>query len=152
MPKTIHRLLLLCLSCGVSLSVLAGCAAKSTYVQAIGTWSTEPVLCKTQASVEDSRSVTGAIWDSWQNRIQRTLQPAIQLTVYRDASYLLEVAGVKYEGQAHLTSLFGEGLAVKTAIGSVEAEGRIRIVEGQKMVIESDFHELGTELTLHRMP
>ena len=84
--------------------------------------------------------------------MSRSMKPNVQLTVYADASYRVEVAGMEYQGQAQLSSLFGEGLAIKTRIGQVEAQGRIRIIEGKKMIIESETENLGTELTLHRMP
>ena len=84
--------------------------------------------------------------------MQQSLKPVIHLTVYKDASYLLEIAGVTYEGQAQLASLLGEGIVVKTSIGSVETQGRIRIIKGETMVIEPESDELGTELTLHRVP
>ncbi|OUU22528.1 MAG: hypothetical protein CBC13_07680 [Planctomycetia bacterium TMED53] len=152
MPTLIKRLLLLSASSVLVISSLVGCAAQSTYVQAIGTWSSEPVVQDSSETVGNSRSVTESVWNSWRNKVQQTLKPAIHLTVYKDASYLLEVAGVTYEGQVYLASLLGEGIVVKTSIGSVEAQGRIRIIKGETMVIESESDELGTELTLHRVP
>ena len=129
MPTLIKRLLLLSASSVLEISSLVGCAAQSTYVQAIGTWSSEPVVQDSSETVGNSRSVTESVWNSWRNKVQQTLKPAIHLTVYKDASYLLEVAGVTYEGQVYLASLLGEGIVVKTSIGSVEAQGRIRIIK-----------------------
>ena len=121
-------------------------------MQAIGTWSSEPVVQESSETVGNPRSVTELVWNSWRNKVQQSLKPAIHLTVYKDASYLLEIAGVTYEGQVHLTSLLGEGIVVKTSIGSVETEGRIRIIKGETMVIAPESDDLGTELTLHRVP
>ncbi|MBA4685205.1 MAG: hypothetical protein H2076_09480 [Planctomycetes bacterium] len=140
MPTRTRRFLILFLLGVMATSALAGCAAQSTYVQAIGSWSTE------------SPVVTQSGWAFWKNRMSRSMKPNVQLTVYADASYRVEVAGMEYQGQAQLSSLFGEGLAIKTRIGQVEAQGRIRIIEGKKMIIESETENLGTELTLHRMP
>ncbi|MGB1662407.1 MAG: hypothetical protein ACPHJW_09755 [Planctomycetota bacterium] len=152
MPTRIRRFLILFLLGATATSALAGCAAQSTYVQAIGTWSSEPVVQESSETVGNPRSVTESVWNSWRNKVQQSLKPVIHLTVYKDASYLLEIAGVTYEGQAHLASLFGEGIVVKTSIGSVETQGRIRIIKGETMVIEPESDELGTELTLHRVP
>ncbi|NCF55990.1 MAG: hypothetical protein GWP41_06950, partial [Planctomycetia bacterium] len=52
-----------------------------------------------------------------------------------------------------LTAIFGDGLGVKTQIGQVEARGRIQVVDRDQMVIKGQISDqLGTELTLHRVP
>ena len=150
MPTPTRRFLILFLL-GAMATCSGRCAAQSTYVQAIGTWSSEPVVQESRETVGDSRSVTESVWNS-RNKVQQSLKPVIHLTVYKDASYLLEIAGVTYEGQAHLASLLGDGIVVKTSIGSVETQGRIRIIKGETMVIEPESDDLGTELTLHRVP
>ena len=152
MPTHTRRFLILFLLGAMATSALAGCAAQSTYVQAIGTWSTHPTTERENSRMGESPTFTVMRWSSLKRRLQKTLRPDVQLTVYPDARYRVEVAGVEYEGRAQLTSFFGEGLAIKTQIGQIEAQGRIRVVGGQKMILESPEGSLGTELTLHRMP
>ncbi|NCF98052.1 MAG: hypothetical protein GWP39_00895 [Planctomycetia bacterium] len=128
-----------------------GCAAQSTYFHAVGKWQSQ-VQPKEEASAE---CAPGKM--TWVAQLTRkvvaAMEPQVELQVYRDGSYIAQVGPAIYSGHVELTAIFGDGLGVKTQIGQVEARGRIQVVDRDQMVIKGQISDqLGTELTLHRVP
>ena len=128
-----------------------GCAAQSTYVQAVGTWQSQVSLPE-EKSLEDSSEEIAWV-TQLAHKIAAALEPQVELQVYRDGSYVAQIGSAVYSGHVELTTIFGDGLGVKTIIGQVEARGRIQVVGRDQLVIKGQItDQLGTELTLHRVP
>ncbi len=118
--------------------VSVGCSAQYTYTRAVGSWKSETSIAPVEAAT------------SWIDRIrcqfEHSILADIELKILPSGEYTVKLHGREFTGQARITSLLGEGLGVATEIGSLEAEGRIRIVDENHMVLEGN----GTEISLIR--
>ena len=81
-------------------------------------------------------------------QLEHSILADIELKILPSGQYTVKLHGREFTGQARITSLLGDGLGVATEIGTLEAEGRIRIVDENHMILEGN----GTEISLIRCP
>ena len=118
-----------------------GCSAQYTYTRAVGSWKSEVAARETPPATPHT---------SWVERLRCRLEHSIlahlELEILPSGKYTVTISGRQFSGQARIPSLLGEGLGVATEIGNLEAQGRIRIVDENHMIIEGN----GTEISLIR--
>ncbi|HIA27153.1 MAG TPA: hypothetical protein EYN79_03400 [Planctomycetes bacterium] len=141
-----RNLLLLLTLLVITPVVVTGCSAGSTYLRAIGSWQRVPEA--TIAST-DSTPASPAL-GSWMKRmvakVKETITSDMQLTIEASGAYTLVLRSQEYHGQLEVTSIFGEGLGVRTEVGPLACEARVRVLPDDRMVLEG----AGTEITLVR--
>jgi hypothetical protein len=134
---TARTTLFLCLLTLVPI-VSIGCSAQYTYTRAVGSWKSDTSIAPVEATT------------SWVDRMRCQLEHSIladiELKILPSGQYTVKLHGREFTGQARITSLLGGGLGVATEIGTLEAEGRIRIVDENHMILEGN----GTEISLIR--
>jgi len=118
--------------------VSIGCSAQYTYTRAVGSWKSDTSIAPVEAATR------------WVDRIRCQFEHSIladlELKILPSGEYTVTLSGRQFSGKARITSLLGEGLGVATEIGSLEAQGRIRIVDENRMILEGN----GTEISLIR--
>ena len=146
MTKTNLTLLLSFLALAPLIS--AGCSAGNTYVRAIGSWKSAPVAFQVHSNPSVACTALSSV--SWLKKlatgVKERLNSDLQLTIDSSGAYVAQIHGREINGRLEITSIFGDGLGVSTEFGSVRKEARVRMVDNDRMVLQS----AGTEITLVR--
>jgi len=114
-----------------------GCSAQYTYTRAVGSW-------KSEVAAPEAKTINWA--DRLRQRLEGSLLSDLELQILPSGEYTVTIRGRQFSGTVRVTDLFGEGLGVATEIGNLEAQGRIRIVDEDHMILEGN----GTEISLVR--
>jgi hypothetical protein len=127
--------------------VPTGCAALDTYQGAVGSWQNTPVVPEQATAAPGYRQPQPGYWlQKLADQVRTATIPDYRLTIEASGAYTVVICGCTFRGQLEVTSIFGDGLKVRTDGGPLEGEARVRLLSDNRLLLESG----GTEVTLHR--
>lgn len=126
--------------------IVTGCSAGNTYLRAIGSWQSAPVAPTASTEATPASGELGSWVQKMVAKVKNTVTSDMKLTIEASGAYLLVLRGQEFRGQLLVTSIFGEGLGVRTEVGPLAGEARVRVLADDSMILEG----IGTEITLVR--